>query len=133
MTIECWHCQERCGACCYLQPSERPDLADYLTPAELAQYLAMVDVDGWCRYYDRVTRRCTIYAERPEFCRVTPASFQRMYGVSPEEFDEFAVNCCFEQIADAFGPTGQEFARYARVYGLDGFAQEDVDGEQLQG
>lgn len=128
MTLAPWHCQERCGACCYLQPSERPDLATYLTPEELTQYLAMVDADGWCRHYDRASRRCTIYAERPEFCRVSPAGFQRLYGIAPEEFEEFAVNCCFEQIADVFGSQSPEFARYGRVYGLDA-APEDPEEE----
>lgn len=111
-----WHCQDRCGACCYLQPAERPDLADDLTPAELAQYRSLVGADGWCRHYDREGRRCRIYAERPEFCRVTPANFQRLYGVEPDAFDEFAVNCCFEHIADIFGPASPEFDRYRRAY-----------------
>ncbi|MEO0947633.1 MAG: YkgJ family cysteine cluster protein [Cyanobacteria bacterium J06641_5] len=129
MTIKGWHCQERCGACCYLQPSERPDLADYLTPTELTQYLAMVGADGWCQHYDRATRHCTIYTNRPEFCRVTPAGFQRMYGINAEGFDEFAVNCCFEQISDIFGPKSPEFERYARSYDLSSYAEGEESEE----
>ncbi len=114
-----WHCQERCGACCYLQPTERPDLAEYLTPDEFDRYRSMVGADGWCRHYDRASRRCRIYEQRPEFCRVSAANFERLYGVDPEEFDEFAVNCCLEHIADSFGPESPEFERYSRAYSTD--------------
>jgi len=37
-----WKCIKNCGACCQLNPDERPDLEEYLTPAQLSQYLSMV-------------------------------------------------------------------------------------------
>ena len=64
-----WKCIKNCGACCQLNPDERPDLEEYLTPAQLSQYLSMVGEEGWCIHFDRQTRLCTIYDQRPEFCR----------------------------------------------------------------
>jgi len=43
-----WKCIKNCGACCQLNPDERPDLEEYLTPAQLSQYLSMVGEEGWC-------------------------------------------------------------------------------------
>lgn len=44
-----WACVAGCGACCYLQPEERPYLMDYFEdPEDLALYNSMVGDDGWC-------------------------------------------------------------------------------------
>lgn len=32
--------------------------------------MSMVGEDGWCINYDREARACSIYNERPDFCRV---------------------------------------------------------------
>ncbi|NEO03757.1 MAG: YkgJ family cysteine cluster protein, partial [Moorea sp. SIO3I7] len=34
-----WRCVKQCGACCHLDPAERPGLEEYLLPEELALYL----------------------------------------------------------------------------------------------
>eukprot|EP00953_Heterococcus_sp_UTEX-ZZ885_P000399 744-Heterococcus_DN1.PRE.3 len=81
-----WACIQGCGACCYLQPSERPDLevqqyigncvtycftaAEWLPEESLALYKSMVADDGWCKHYDKTNRACTIYEDRPYFCKV---------------------------------------------------------------
>jgi len=31
-----WKCIKNCGACCQLNPDERPDLEEYLTPAQVS-------------------------------------------------------------------------------------------------
>ena len=41
-----WRCIKQCGACCNLDPSDRPDLEEYLPPEQLAVYLSMVGLDG---------------------------------------------------------------------------------------
>lgn len=109
---ETWRCVAYCGACCNLTPEERPDLAEYLTAAELETYLAMVGDDGWCLNYDKKTRQCTIYEQRPRFCRVNPDTFRDMYDVAEEEFNQFAIACCREQIAGVYGYRSSQMQQY---------------------
>jgi Fe-S-cluster containining protein len=107
-----WQCISGCGACCYLEPSDRPDLEDYLTPAELQKYLSMVGADGWCINFDRLNRQCGIYAERPRFCRVQADTFFDMFGIEADELDEFAIACCEEQIESIYGDRSLELLRF---------------------
>lgn len=116
-----WLCVEGCGACCHLAPEDRPDLPTYLSPEELTQYHAMVGEGGWCVHYDRHQRKCTIYDDRPRFCRVTPDNFHRMFQVPPEEFTEFAIDCCCQQIEGVYGEESEELDRYlAAVNPMEG-------------
>jgi hypothetical protein len=112
-----WQCVNGCGACCYLAPQERPDLAEYLTPAQLTLYLELVGADGWCVHYDKTQRICTIYADRPDFCRVTPTTFKTMFGVNAEELNEFAIDCCQEHIRDIYGDQSTEMKRFKQAVG----------------
>ena len=112
-----WQCISGCGACCHLDPSERPDLADYLTAAELQQYLSMVGSDGWCINFDHLNRSCTIYDQRPRFCRVEPDTFYDMFGVEPEELDDFAIACCEENIESIYGDRSLELLRFEQAVG----------------
>lgn len=113
-----WHCMKHCGACCHLDPSDRPDLDLYLSPEELGHYLSLVGEDGWCINYDQTTRQCRIYADRPQFCRVEPNSFQAMYGVEPEELNDFAIECCRQQIEGVYGDRSLELLRFDREIGI---------------
>lgn len=110
-----WRCVNNCGACCHLDPKERPDLDKYLSPKELKLYLNMVGEGGWCIHFDRSSRKCRIYEERPRFCRVRPDIFKQMYGVNAEEFDAFAIDCCRQQIAGVYGNKSQEMQHYESV------------------
>eukprot|EP00898_Chlorokybus_atmophyticus_P001271 jgi/Chlat1/2144/Chrsp17S02845 len=86
-----WACIKQCGACCNLDPAERPDLDKYLrNPAELELYLSMVGDDGWCINFDKQSRTCRIYDDRPRFCRVEPDVWEDMFGVSEKELAAFA-------------------------------------------
>jgi Fe-S-cluster containining protein len=114
-----WQCVKNCGACCHLDPEARPDLEEYLSETELAQYLSMVGEGGWCINFDRQTRQCKIYETRPRFCRVEVDTFKDMYGIEPEEMEEFAIACCEEQIADVYGEDSQEWHNFATAVGLD--------------
>jgi Fe-S-cluster containining protein len=52
----------------------------------------MIGADGWCINYDKSTRTCNIYEERPVFCRVEPKVFEEYFGVPsrPSTFDREA-------------------------------------------
>lgn len=113
-----WRCVRNCGACCHLAPQERPGLEDYLEPEQLEQYLSLVGEGGWCIHYDALARQCRIYETRPEFCRVRPDTFEEMYGIDEEEFDEFAIACCREQIEWRYGAASLEMLRYDREVGI---------------
>ncbi|MGF1589018.1 MAG: YkgJ family cysteine cluster protein [Pleurocapsa sp.] len=107
-----WQCISHCGACCNLTPEDRPELAEYLSSEELEQYLSMVGEDGWCINYDHNQRQCQIYEQRPRFCRVESDNFQKMYDIELEEFNEFAIACCQQQIAGVYGKKSAELAKY---------------------
>lgn len=110
-----WRCIQQCGACCHLDPADRPDLADYLTPDELHQYLGLVGEGGWCIHFDAVTKECRIYDDRPRFCRVQADTFQSMYGIEPEELNDFAIDCCHQQIEGVYGPRSLEQLRFEQA------------------
>lgn len=113
-----WQCIKGCGACCHLDPGDRPDLEDYLTPEELTHYLSLVGEDGWCIHYDQTERECRIYETRPDFCRVLPETFTRMFGIATEELNDFAIDCCLQQIAGTYGEESPEWERYHQQLGL---------------
>lgn len=112
-----WRCIENCGACCHLDPSDRPDLEEYLTTEELKIYFSLVGEDGWCINYDHLSRKCTIYDDRPRFCRVKPDVFKEMYDINPEEFAEFAIDCCHQQIEGVYGEDSKEMLAYQQQVG----------------
>eukprot|EP00624_Nannochloropsis_granulata_P007849 evm.model.NODE_9859_length_36964_cov_30.200871.3 len=108
-----WACIANCGACCYLAPSERPYLMDYFDdPEDLAMYNSMTGDDGWCMHYDKKARACTVFEDRPWFCRVEGETFGKMYGVTPPEMDKFCTSCCREQIADVYGTVSTEMTTF---------------------
>jgi len=113
-----WRCIKYCGACCNLAPSDRPDLENYLNPEDLYLYLSMVGEDGWCVNFNKMTRECNIYANRPRFCRVTPETFEEMFGVEPEELNDFAIDCCREQIEAVYGDRSLELLKFEREIGI---------------
>lgn len=113
-----WQCIKGCGACCHLDPNERPDLESYLEPEDLLLYLSMVGPDGWCMNYDQLNRECTIYDDRPWFCRVQVETFQRMFEIEPAELNDFAIECCRDQISGVYGDLSLEMHRFDRAVGL---------------
>lgn len=110
--MKSWRCVKHCGACCHLEPADRPELENYLAPEELAQYLSLVGEGGWCVNFDRSKRECRIYDSRPRFCRVSAETFKQMYGIAAAEFDEFAIDCCRQQIAGVYGANSWEMQHY---------------------
>lgn len=110
-----WQCVQSCGACCHLDPAGRPDLNEYLSAEDLDLYLSLVGKDGWCVHFDRASRQCQIYPNRPRFCRVEPDTFQDMYGVTAEELNDFAIDCCRQQIDAVYGDRSLERHRFDRA------------------
>ena len=78
-----WRCIQGCGACCRLDPALRPEALDALNAEQRHQYLAMVGADGWCIHFDTGGRRCRVYSDRPDFCRVE--NLMRLFGAEGEE------------------------------------------------
>ncbi len=113
-----WRCVKQCGACCHLDPAERPDLETYLSPEDLKLYLSMVGEGGWCVNFDQVARECRIYSQRPHFCRVQADVFQEMYGIEPEELNDFAIDCCRQQIEGVYGDRSLEMLRFDGEVGI---------------
>ena len=107
-----WQCVKQCGACCHLDPSDRPDLDTYLEEADLALYLSLVGEDGWCIHFDTTSRECRIYDERPSFCRVQADTFGAMYDIAPNELNDFAIDCCQQQIEGVYGHPSPEWERF---------------------
>ncbi len=114
-----WTCIQGCGACCHLDLAERSDVQEYLSAEEFERYLSLIGTDGWCIHFDHAERKCRIYAERPGFCRVTPETFQRLYGIEPEALNEFAISCCREQIDAVYGSRSLEGIKFDGAVGLD--------------
>ncbi|MFM7470235.1 MAG: YkgJ family cysteine cluster protein [Nodosilinea sp.] len=113
-----WQCVKNCGACCFLAPEERPELENYLTPAQIDQYMGLVGPEGWCIHYDPGQRLCTIYDHRPDFCRVTPQTFKVMFNIEAEELNDFAIACCQEHIGDIYGEDSLEMDRFNQTVDL---------------
>jgi uncharacterized protein len=114
-----WQCVKNCGACCQLDPAERPDLDDYLSLPDLALYMSMVGENGWCINYDHTKRECGIYEERPSFCRVQPDTFEKLYDIAPAELNDFAIECCEQQITGVYGNRSEEMDRFYEAVGIE--------------
>ena len=113
-----WRCVKECGACCHLDPADRPDLDLYLSPEELEEYLSLVGEDGWCIHFDHTHRECQVYANRPRFCRVQADIFQELYDVQPKDLNDFAIDCCRQQIEGVYGDLSLEMLRFDRAVGI---------------
>ncbi|KGF73467.1 Fe-S cluster protein [Neosynechococcus sphagnicola sy1] len=78
----------------------------------------MVGEDGWCINFDASTRKCKIYPDRPRFCRVEAEVFHDLYGVTPEEVNDFAIACCQQQISGVYGDRSLEMLRFNQAVGF---------------
>lgn len=124
-----WQCVKQCGACCHLDPTDRPELEEYLSPEELELYLSMVGEGGWCINYDHEQRKCKIYQDRPRFCRVEAEVFLDMYGVEAQELDDFAIECCNQQIEGVYGLRSLELIKFNRAIFQESEQVPIADGE----
>ncbi len=81
--------------------------------------MSMVGDDGWCINYDKAERNCRIYDERPNFCRVQPDTFEQLYHVPPTELNDFAIECCEQQITGVYGNRSAEIDRFYEAVGIE--------------
>ncbi len=127
-----WQCIAGCGACCRLDPALREDALEALDPQQREVYLAMVGPDGWCIHFDTGARRCRVYSERPDFCRVSNLAqlfAPELDGVQaaedhpsadspqqwPAEMHALAIGCCIDQIRSEYGGRGRVMRRFQRA------------------
>lgn len=108
-----WQCISGCGACCRLDPEQRPEALAALNPSQRQAYLALVGADGWCIHFDSGGRRCRIYAERPDFCQV--ANLMTLFGASGSDGDALAIHCCEQQIRSEYGGRSTVMKRFRRA------------------
>ena len=117
-----WQCIAGCGACCRLDPELRQDALAALSPLQRQTYLDMVGPDGWCIHYDTGARRCRIYEERPDFCRV--ANLLGLFApelapAAPAQWNAtahgLAIACCRQQIRSEYGGRGRVMRRFERA------------------
>ena len=90
----------------------------------------MVGPDGWCVHFDRTSRTCTIYHDRPHFCRVDSTDWAEKllgYGEEPSnKVGRAARTACREWIGSVYGDGSDEIHRYnAQMRAID-----REDGEQ---
>ncbi|KAK9920765.1 hypothetical protein M0R45_029311 [Rubus argutus] len=112
-----WQCVEGCGACCKLDkgPSFATPEEIFTDPADIELYRSMVGPDGWCVHFEKGTRKCSIYNDRPYFCRVEADVFDKLYGISKKKFNMEACRSCTDTIKSVYGPYSKELENYNRT------------------
>ncbi|XP_026665812.1 uncharacterized protein LOC103721056 isoform X2 [Phoenix dactylifera] len=110
-----WQCARGCGACCKLDkgpafPAPEEIFAD--DPSHLQLYKSLIGPDGWCVHYHHPTRTCSIYPDRPFFCRVEPAVFRKLYGIDERRFNREA---CRDTIKAVYGSGSEELKNFDRL------------------
>ncbi len=107
-----WKCIKNCGACCRLAPLERSEALKALSTLQTEEYLNMVGKDGWCIHFDTGSRRCKIYEERPDFCKVSKLA--HLFNVAEKNKNQFAIQCCRQQIRSIYGGKSLEMRTFQR-------------------
>ena len=110
-----WKCITNCGACCRLDPTERIEAIESLSPSQAEKYLSMVGENGWCIHYDTGRRRCKIYSDRPDFCRVS--NLDKFFEVDVNDSSPCAITFCHQQIRSIYGGRSKEMRRFKREVG----------------
>ncbi|CAG7912155.1 unnamed protein product [Brassica rapa] len=112
-----WQCIEGCGACCKLAKDFAFATPDEIfdDPDDVELYRSMIGDDGWCINYEKATRKCSIYADRPYFCRVEPEVFKTLYGIEEKKFNKEACSCCIDTIKTIHGPDSKELDNFNRA------------------
>uniref|UniRef100_A0A2P2JMV1 YkgJ family cysteine cluster protein n=1 Tax=Rhizophora mucronata TaxID=61149 RepID=A0A2P2JMV1_RHIMU len=87
-----WRCVEGCGACCKLAKDATFTTPEeiFTDPKDVQLYKSLIGPDGWCIHFEKSTRKCSIYSDRPYFCRVEPEVFHSLYGIDKKKFNKEA-------------------------------------------
>ena len=107
-----WKCTSNCGACCRLAPEERAEALSALSDDQIEKYLSMVGEDGWCRHLDKWTKKCLIYENRPDFCKVK--SMSSLFKISDVDANDYAIKCCKSHIKSIYGGKSVVMKRFTR-------------------
>ncbi|XP_059667768.1 uncharacterized protein LOC132313122 [Cornus florida] len=109
-----WQCVQGCGACCKLDkgPSFATPEEIFDDPLDVRLYRSLIGPDGWCIHYKKSTRTCSIYSDRPYFCRVEPDIFQELYGIDKKRFNKEACSCCRDTIKEVYGSKSKELDNF---------------------
>ena len=107
-----WSCIESCGACCKLSPHQRTEALNVLSPEDQDLFLSLVGSDGWCRFYSKAKRECSIYQERPSFCDVKNLS--KIFPLAFYDPQDFAIKSCKQHIRYIYGGRSKEMKRFVK-------------------
>lgn len=111
-----WRCVEGCGACCKLAkgPAFATPEEIFTKPSDIELYKSLIGPDGWCIHYEKSTRKCSIYPDRPYFCRVEPDIFESLYGITKKKFNKEACGSCRDTIKEIYGSHSKELDNFNR-------------------
>ncbi|XP_010259976.1 PREDICTED: uncharacterized protein LOC104599228 [Nelumbo nucifera] len=112
-----WRCAQGCGACCKLDkgPSFATPEEIFEDPSDIQLYRSLIGTDGWCIHFEKITRTCSIYSDRPYFCRVEPDIFQALYGIDKKRFNKEACSFCQDTIKAIYGSHSKELDNFNRT------------------
>ncbi|KAI5586053.1 hypothetical protein BDE02_06G186600 [Populus trichocarpa] len=83
-------------------------------PSDIELYKSLIGPDGWCIHYEKSTRKCSIYPDRPYFCRVEPDIFESLYGITKKKFNKEACGSCRDTIKEIYGSHSKELDNFNR-------------------
>ncbi|KAL8193325.1 hypothetical protein R6Q57_026906 [Mikania cordata] len=109
-----WQCVKNCGACCKLDkgPSFPTPEEIFDDSSDIQLYKSLVGSDGWCIHFEKSTRTCSIYDDRPYFCRVEPHVFETLYGIDKNKFNQEACSSCIDTIKAVYGSQSEELDKF---------------------
>ena len=108
--MKSWTCVENCGACCKFDLKSRTDLSNILSNDDIKLIHSMSTKDGWCKYLDKKNMTCSIYENRPHFCRVN--KFSKNFIEYLKNGDEFLINCCKQHIGSIYGRRSEKMKEF---------------------
>ena len=111
--MKSWSCIENCGACCRFELAEREDLSKILSSNDMTLINSMTTKDGWCKYLDKLNKKCTIYESRPHFCRVN--EFSISFKGYLKNGDKFLIDCCKQHISSIYGTKSKQMKAFKEV------------------
>ncbi|CAM8927705.1 unnamed protein product [Rhodiola kirilowii] len=128
---EKWTCVQNCGACCKLDkgPGFGTPEEIFDDPVDIQLFKSMVGSDGWCIHYEQTTRSCSIYEDRPYFCRVEEEVFLNLYGIDKKRFNKEACGSCRDTIKEIYGSNSSEMENFNAVIQI---VEDGADGLRLR-
>ena len=108
--MKSWTCIEKCGACCKFDLNNRENIYKILSKKDIKLIKEMTGKDGWCKYLDKKNMKCTVYADRPDFCRVN--KFSKKFKEYFRRGDKFLIKCCKQHISEIYGKQSTQMNRF---------------------